>query len=454
VRRSGGGPAQAGFEPVELLELELAERRLRPIGPSGNGHGYQSARVLVRLHGTPLGTVDVDPNGGEISPDAVAERAERELRSAIDAHLRHDGLAAASALRTAPRCVQERLELSARAPFASVVISTRERPDSLAATLDTVLALEYPRFEIVVVDNASTTDGTRDLLRSRYAGVESIRYVREPIPGLAVAHNRGLDEARGEIVAFTDDDVAVDPLWLIELARAFELAGDVACVTGMILPTELETPAQLWLETWIRHSKGYVPRLFDLGPNRPADKLFPYAAGTFGSGANMAFRTDALRAIGGFDPATGTGSRSRGGDDLAGFFSILAAGHTLVYQPSAILRHAYRRDVQSLRTLMFDYGAGLGAFLAKIVVDRPGRLPGIVWRIPFGTAHALRSRPSVGDRGARGPARGLAARERLGMLAGPVGYLIERRRRRALYAARRRGAATAARGGSAGLRRE
>jgi hypothetical protein len=80
---------------------------------------------------------------------------------------------------------------------------------------------------------------------------------------------------------------------------------------------------------------------------------------------------------------------------------------------------------------MFDYGAGLGAFLTKIMVDRPELVLDIAWRVPFGAAHALRSRPSGRD--ATGLSKGLAARERLGMLAGMVGYLIERRARRQLY---------------------
>jgi hypothetical protein len=151
----------------------------------------------------------------------------------------------------------------------------------------------------------------------------------------------------------------------------------------------------------------------------------------------MAFRTDTLRALGGFDPAMGTGSRTRGGDDLAGFFSVLSVGLTLAYQPTAIVRHAHRREAESLRALMFDYGAGLGAFLTKIVVDRPERLFDIAWRVPFGVAHALRARPSRRDGRDGAFITGLAARERLGMLAGVVGYLIERRARRALYAGRR-----------------
>jgi glycosyltransferase involved in cell wall biosynthesis len=429
------------FDPIRLLEAELAGPQPRLFNVNGSEGRYRSARVLVRLHGAPLGVVDIDRPDSEIDAKVVVECAQRELKAVIDAHLQDDAtehgspgsIGGPSAGRT-PRCIRERLELKERVPFASIVIGTRERPHSLAATLDGVLALEYPRFEVIVVDNASTTDRTRELVGSRYADVPAIRYVREPVPGLAAAHNRGLAEARGEIVAFTDDDVLVDRRWLLELARGFELDNHVGCVTGLILPTELETPAQVWLERWVRLNKGYEPKLFDLGSHRPPGKLFPYAAGTFGSGANMAFRTDALRSVGGFDPATGTGSRARGGDDLAGFFSILSVGLTLAYQPAAIVRHAHRREAEDLRTLMFDYGAGLGAFLTKIVVDRPELLLDIAWRIPFGAAHAVRSRPSRRDGSLSPLGKGLVARERLGMLAGAVGYLVERRARRAFYA--------------------
>jgi GT2 family glycosyltransferase len=435
---SARGAAHApGFEPIQLLELELADPEACIAGLRDDGRPYRSARVLVRLHGLPLGVTDLELGDSAIAPEAVAEHARRAFGPAIDAHLAHDGLPnGASLVRPAlePRCVQERQAFSARAPLASVVIASRERPESLAATLDDVLAQEYPRFEVIVVDNAPETDATRRLVELRSADAPELRYVCEPLPGLAVAHNRALEAAQGEIVAFTDDDVLVDRYWLLELARAFELAEDVACVTGLILPAELETPAQVWLEEWVRINKGYEPRLFDLKANRPDGKLFPYTAGVFGSGASMAFRTQALRALGGFDPATGTGTRARGGDDLAAFFSVVSAGHTLAYQPAAIIRHAYRRDLESLRAQMYDYGAGLGAFLTKVVVDRPGLLLDIAWRAPFGVAHALRSRPSGRADEAQGLTNDLATRERLGMLAGPAGYLRERRSRRALYA--------------------
>jgi cellulose synthase/poly-beta-1,6-N-acetylglucosamine synthase-like glycosyltransferase len=247
-----------------------------------------------------------------------------------------------------------------------------------------------------------------------------LRYVREPRPGLALAHNRGLREARGEIVAFTDDDVDVDSRWLLELARAFEWERDVACVTGLIVPAELETAAQVWLDERVGLNTGYEPRLLDLGRNRPCDALFPYAAGTFGSGANMAFRTEALRALGGFDPATGAGTRSRGGDDLAAFFGIVASGATIAYQPAAIVRHYYRRDVAGLRRQMFDYGAGLGAYLAKIVADDPIRVLDLGRRAPRGASHIVRSRSSPRL------SNDLAARELAGLLTGPARYVRER----------------------------
>ena len=422
--RFSPGASGNGFAPVRLLEVELADPEPRLVSVNGSGRHYGSARVLVRMHGAPLGVVDIDRPDSEIDAGTVADLARRELQAAIETHLRDDASDRASSRRNGGGS-------RPAVPFASIVIGTRERPESLATTLDSLLALDYPRFEVIVVDNACTTARTRQLLESRYSDAPAIRYAREPLPGLAAAHNRGLAEARGEIAAFTDDDVLVDRHWLRELARGFELGDDVACVTGLILPAELETPAQLWLERWVRLNKGYEPKLFDMGAHRPPGKLFPYAAGTFGSGANMAFRTETLRALGGFDPATGTGSRARGGDDLAGFFSVLSAGHTLAYQPAAIVRHAHCRDAESLRALMFDYGAGLGAFLTKIMVDRPDLVLDIAWRAPFGAAHALRSRPSGRD--ATGLSKGLAGRERLGMLAGMVGYLIERRARRQLY---------------------
>jgi hypothetical protein len=193
----------------------------------------------------------------------------------------------------------------------------------------------------------------------------------------------------------------------------------------MILPHELETPAQEWLERYAGYSKGATPEIFDAARRR-TDHLFPYAAGTFGSGANMAFRTEVLRAIRGFDPALGAGTTAKGGDDLAAFFDVIAAGHAVAYEPAAIVLHEHHRTFEALRRQTFGYGAGLTAYLTKTVLDRPARAFDMLGRAPRGLWHALSPRSAKNERLPADTPATLVRRERLGMVVGPVLYLRSR----------------------------
>jgi GT2 family glycosyltransferase len=331
-------------------------------------------------------------------------------------------------------------------PYASVVVATRERAGQLARALDSLLAQDHPRCEIVVVDNAPVTGETRELIERKYA--ERVRYVCEPVPGLAVAHNTGLAAARGEVVAFTDDDVVADPRWLTELTAPFAADPRLGCSTGLILPARLTTPAQVLLESHGGFAKGFTPRTYDPADPPGDEPLFPFTAGRFGSGANMAFRTEVLRAVGGFDPATGAGTAARGGDDLYGFVRVLAAGHRLRYTPYALVWHHHRETWRDLETQAYGYGAGLTAYLTAVLVNRPALLPAFLARLPRGLAHA-RALTAVretegggtpGDHDVRTHPwpRRLSRLQRRGMLYGPVGYLRARRalRRSAVEGAR------------------
>ena len=432
--RNGRPQTPTDFEPVRMVEVELSEAL--PVEPHelSSGRCHNRALSLVRLHSRPLGLIELALDEDGVSPAEYGERVWRVLGNAINEHLIADGLppvadVPAGGLGNAsePACLQAQRRALEDAPFASIVVPTRDREESLAACVESLLKLEYPRYEIIVVDNRPSTTATQELIAGRFGDRSNpeVRYVRTDGP-LAVARNRAIDEARGQIVAFTDDDVLVDRWWLLELVRAFDNPG-VASATGIILPAELETASQLWLEQYGGFSKGFRRRMFDLGQNRPDTPLFPYAAGMLGSGANMAFRADILREMGGFDPATGPGTYARGGEDLAAFFEVIARGHSLAYQPSALVHHRHRRDYESLRQQAFSYGVGLGAYLAKTVVDRPGRLAQFIQWLPHGVVYLL-SPTSAKNASKRAdyPAE-LTWLERKGLVYGPVAYFRARR---------------------------
>ncbi|MFD7121237.1 glycosyltransferase [Streptomyces sp. NPDC059922] len=430
------GAARASVAVAEL-DLDGPDGPVLSLGPAPGGPplGEGDIYALVRLRGRPAATVYCRVGAGE-DPAEVLSAAFRA---------RHDPgryappaaePSAADPPAAEPSAVDPPAEPHAP-PRTTVVVGTRERAGQLARALDSLLAQDHPDFRVLVVDNAPVTSATRDLVASRYAG--RVDYVHEPRPGLALAHNRGLAEADGAVVAFTDDDVIADPHWLTALTAPFAADPGLGCVTGLILPARLTTPAQILLESHGGFAKGLEPRLYD--PARPpADEpLFPFTAGSFGSGANMAFRAEALRAVGGFDPATGTGTPARGGDDLYAFVRVLSAGHRLRYTPWALVWHHHRETWRDLEDQAYGYGAGLTAYLTAILVRRPALLPALLAKLPRGLAHARaitahrpagEAEPAHGAHGARSYPwpRGLSRLERRGMLYGPLGYAKARRR--------------------------
>ncbi len=311
-------------------------------------------------------------------------------------------------------------------PHVTVIVATHDRPTRLLRCLQSLLHNDYPHYDVVVVDNAPSTDETGLLVANHFGDDPRITYLQENLPGLGRAHNTGMAAARGSIVAFTDDDVIVDAHWISHLVAAFD-DQSVGCVTGRIAPLSLDSPAKQWLESYAGFSKGNERRTFDLNGHRPADILFPYTAGRFGSGANMAFRANVLHDIGGFDPALGVGSAAYGGDDLAAFFKVVTQGHRLVYEPAALVQHDHIGNEAELGDVMFRYGAGLTAYLTKTVLDQPTRILGLLARAPAGLWYGVSGRSERNSRRAVDHPAALRRRELLGMLAGPFAYIRSRR---------------------------
>ena len=145
--------------PVRLLDVELAEA-LPPIRPDAEKGAYPRARVLVRLHGHPLGSVDLDLPSGEVDAAALADRIWEALGPKILTHLEEDQIPAVSSLTEAglgstgmPPCLRRSL---GHAESVTVVVPTRDRPERLAACVESILNVDYPSssLEVLVVDNA------------------------------------------------------------------------------------------------------------------------------------------------------------------------------------------------------------------------------------------------------------------------------------------------------------
>lgn len=407
---SGAVPDWAGARWVGAVDLGSLGgcRQLRLQG----SQGYRRARLLVRDGAAVRGFIDLDAADGSVA------------RSEVEA--------AAAALPSAPRTA------ATSTPSISVIVCTRDRAECLRKALHAILRLDYPDFDVIVVDNAARTSETRDLVRAEFSDPRLV-LISERRPGLSNARNAGLRHARGDIVAYTDDDVVVDEGWLRAIAAGFEQAPDVACVTGLVPAGELRSLAQGYFEDRVSWSKTVAPRVYSLA-DPPADlPVFPFCVGAFGTGANFALDRQTALSLGAFDPALGVGTRTGGGEDLDMFTRVILAGRSLVVQPSAVVWHRHRADLDELMVQARGYGNGLGAWLTKIMLNpRTARMA--LARAPRGAAYYLRNtRTHSGTHTAAGePPNPLMAKalrtELVSVARGPFNYLLQRRacrRRRA-----------------------
>lgn len=352
---------------MKLISVDL-EHPLPDIRPAGPGELW----ALVRLHGQPLGLLNLDRSRSYTTGDLGRLIVERFSGSILE-HLVEDGLTRVDlswigeAVGSFPkRCPQD--EADRRCPLVTVAVCSRDRPERLAECLLALDRLQYPadRLDIVVVENAATTDVAKGVV----AGYPRMRYVHEPRPGLNWARNRAVLEARGDILAFTDDDVSVDAGWVRAIVAAFEDEPQAMCVTGLVVPDELDTHAQLLFEKYGGFGRGFT-RVYAAADDRTSAASQHGGTGKFGTGANMAFRRSVFATAGGFDPALDVGTVTNGGGDLEMFFRIIKAGHLLVYEPKAIVRHRHRREYAQLRRQLTDHGVGFYAYLVRSALAYP-----------------------------------------------------------------------------------
>ncbi|GGF01968.1 hypothetical protein GCM10011611_04330 [Aliidongia dinghuensis] len=236
-------------------------------------------------------------------------------------------------------------------PRVSLIICTRSRPQALARCLISV-AKARGLDEILVVDNAPGDPATRRIVDT----FPHVAYLAEPRPGLSVARNVGLAATRGDIVLFTDDDVVIEPDWPQAMVRAFADPG-VMAVTGLVLPAELETAAQVAFEQDLGgFGQGFRAMDFD-AEFFAAMKGRGVPVWRIGSGANMGFRRAAFERVGLFDERLGAGA-SGCSEDSELWYRLLAVGARCRYEPAAVVRHYHRADWAGLTRQLRDYTKG------------------------------------------------------------------------------------------------
>jgi len=228
-------------------------------------------------------------------------------------------------------------------PQVSVLIPVRDGAALLTAQLT---ALERQTFEgpweLVIVDNAST-DGTAELLAEWVGRMPRLRVVRSPGPGNASrSRNLAADNARGWLLAFCDADDVVDVRWLSALVSAADRADLVA---GRLDVDSLNDDVS-------RHWRSFaMPATGD-----PAFGYLPYAVS-----ANMAVRSSAFRAVGGFDPEIpGPGS-----EEIDFCWRVQEAGFRFAYEPDAVVAYRFRTGLRPFVRQQFRYGRGEAALYSR-----------------------------------------------------------------------------------------
>lgn len=334
--------------PYPILEIELSN----PLPALATGEGDTGLALVLRYCDRPIGFVlqAMQPNQS-LSEAALGEMLSQQIGAKLLQEKIRQELSVITPAETFPTL--------------TVAICTKDRPDNVKRCLTSLITLQQPvsdqpvKFEVLVVDNAPSDTRTQRLVKS----MPGIRYACEPKPGLNFARNHALHTATGELLAFLDDDVVVDCGWLTGLQEAWAENPDAAAFTGLVLPYELETEAQIIFERRGGFRRGFEKIRY--GQSLSGNAFYPCGAGIFGAGCNMAFQHRILLEIGGFDEALDTGKPLPGGGDLDIFYRVIRAGYPLVYEPSYLIYHQHRQTMEQLQHQYWTWGLGFMAFIIK-----------------------------------------------------------------------------------------
>jgi glycosyltransferase involved in cell wall biosynthesis len=236
----------------------------------------------------------------------------------------------------------------------SVVVCTRDRPIKLARCLRYARAMRtVVPWELVVVDNGSAPSTREVVLTEQRRQLLPLRLVCEPEVGLGRARNAGWRAARGEFVAFVDDDCYATPTYVDDLLEVFQDQSDVGFVAGRV--SRFDARDLSLAVNDCRSPRPFTPRRFV-----PAGALH---------GANLAFRRDVLELVDGFNPRLGAGSEFEAGEDVEAVARAVWHGVRGVYDPRPRVFHDHgRRGRRDRRDVLRRYDVGRGAYYASMLL--------------------------------------------------------------------------------------
>jgi len=228
-------------------------------------------------------------------------------------------------------------------PFVSVVVPTYNRRDSLKSTIESLLAQDYPSFEVIVVDDGSS-DGTFEFLKGLSSARGNLKPLSQANRGPSAARNLGLGTSGSEIVCFTDDDCIADRDWIKNLVAGFTVH-DVGGVGGEVVTYQPSTLAEKYAEEagLLRQEKYYSMKFLIT--------------------ANVAYRREVLNKVGGFD------TELRACEDLDLSIRAQMGGYKIAYAPSAVVYHKHRLGLKDLFRQQYRNGIGLARLNRKYPKD-------------------------------------------------------------------------------------
>jgi len=244
---------------------------------------------------------------------------------------------------------------SADQPGITVLICTRNRGDSIRATITSILANTYTNFEVLIVDQ-STTTGTAQAIGA-LSHDSRIRYVNTNTCGLSIARNIGLALSHNDLVIMTDDDCEVPPDWIAQMAAPFLQHPQVGIVFCDVVAGPHDRRAG-----FVPVSLSAYPLLIeDLAHWQTCDGV------NIGIGAGMAIRRSVAEEIGGFDTLFGPGGLFRNGDDIDFTLRALAADHQICrINHVSVIHHGFRTFQENralMRGAMYSAGAAYGRLI-------------------------------------------------------------------------------------------